>query len=137
MGEHDSLLEPLPKLDRDRGSGAVATVHERSCLFADELLKLIDLELEVGIRGREDSPDRAGHRSDSGSALGELSAGGDEARKQLLARGCRLLGDLREGFDGPASHPAASVLAVASELFDPLPEDRGHGAIMPRRRMPP
>jgi biotin carboxylase len=29
------------------------------------------------------------------------------------------------------------VLAIASELFDPLPEDRGHQGIMPRRRVPP
>jgi hypothetical protein len=100
------------------------------------LPKLVDIELGVATRGGEQAPDRAGDRTDPGPALGELAARGDEVREQRLTRRGRLLGDLCQRLDGPSRHPATAVLTIASQLFDPLPEDRGHSAIVRRRRMP-
>jgi len=99
------------------------------------LAQLVDLELDVAARGGEHASDRAGDRADSGPALGKLAARGDEALQQLLARRGRLLRDLCERFHRAPGHPATAVLTVAPQLFDPLPEDRGHGGIVRRRRM--
>jgi hypothetical protein len=136
VSQDDRVLEPLAQLDRDRRGGAASAVHERLGLLAHELLQLVDLELDVRTRGCKHAPDGAGDRSDPRPAFRQLAACGDEALQQRFARLGRLLRDLRQRLDGPPGHPATAVLTVAPQLFDPLPEDRGHGSIVRRRRMP-
>ena len=128
--EHDGVLETLPQLDRDRRACSLPPVHERLRLFAHQLLQVGDLQLHVRGRRGQQPPDRSGNRADTRPAVRELASGDDETGEQLLARGRRLHRRLGQGLDRPARHPARAVLAVGSQLRDPLPEDRRHAAIV-------
>ena len=136
MREDDRVLQTLLELDRDRRPRAPPPFGEGLRLLADELTQMFRLELGLPVRSCEQPADRARDGADAWPARRQLPAGFEQPRQQLLAAGRVFLGDLDERLDRTASHPAAAVIPGPAQLLDPLPQDRGHGAILSEGRHP-
>ena len=114
----DGAVELFAQVNRDRGAGPRPPVEDGLALFANQLAKIVQVEVAPAVRRREHAARGARNGADSRAALGELASGGDELIDERLDRLERLLGDLEERLDRSPRHPARPMLTVFPELFD-------------------
>ena len=114
----DGAVELFAQVNRDRGAGSRPPVEDGLALLANQLAKVVQVEVAPAVRRREHAARSARNGADSRTALGELPGGADELIDERLDRLERLLGDLEERLDRSPRHPARPMLTVFPKLFD-------------------
>ena len=122
MRDDRRAFQPLPELDRDRGRCAAPRVVERLGFLLGQAAEIVELEMGFVAGGGKHAPDGAGDGADPGAAGRELPTGLREPIQKVSTAPGFKLGQLGEGLDGTARHPAGAVGPVVPKLLDSFGE---------------